>query len=414
MGQNDEQKYCICRSTDSSRFMIGCDNCEEWYHGDCISITAELAKKMLKFYCFQCRDRDPGLEIVFKEPKDRGGGRKRKQAHTSSNNKQATASNNKSNKGYDDDELVVKKESVKQARRPQLRGRQITVPPKRSHRRDTVDYDESATQCYGPGCVKAARKASKYCSDECGMKLAYNRIVEILPQRLRQWQSTGSSADEFSHKELEAIRLEMNEARKSLEELDAKQKELEAMITEAKKFPAISEDEVDDNETDSELMTYCVTCGHEVASRTAMRHMERCFNKYESQTSFVSINKTKVEGVFCEAFNPQHKTFCMRLRVLCPEHTKEQKIPDDEVCGCPLTSNVFEHNGNFCRVPKKKCMKHYCWEKLRRAQLDMEKVQKWLKIEELYERDQKIKYTMTNRGSVLGLLLHQTIIEDRP
>ena len=69
------------------------------------------------------------------------------------------------------------------------------------------------------------------------------------------------------------------------------------MIAEAKKLPAI-EDEVDENETDSELVIYCVTCGHEVASRNAMRHMERCFNKYESQTSFVSVNNRKLRESF--------------------------------------------------------------------------------------------------------------------
>lgn len=28
--KQDGQAYCICRSSDSSRFMIACDSCEEW------------------------------------------------------------------------------------------------------------------------------------------------------------------------------------------------------------------------------------------------------------------------------------------------------------------------------------------------------------------------------------------------
>lgn len=27
-------------------------------------------------------------------------------------------------------------------------------------------------QCFGPGCIEPARSNSKYCSDECGLKLA--------------------------------------------------------------------------------------------------------------------------------------------------------------------------------------------------------------------------------------------------
>ena len=32
--------------------------------------------------------------------------------------------------------------------------------------------EEDARQCFGPACCEAAREGSKYCSDECGMKLA--------------------------------------------------------------------------------------------------------------------------------------------------------------------------------------------------------------------------------------------------
>lgn len=34
-------------------------------------------------------------------------------------------------------------------------------------------------QCYGPRCTKTARWGSKYCSDECGMTLATNRIYQV-------------------------------------------------------------------------------------------------------------------------------------------------------------------------------------------------------------------------------------------
>lgn len=46
----------------------------------------------------------------------------------------------------------------------------------------------------------------------------------------------------------------------------------------------------------------------------------------------------------------------------------------DEVCGCPLVKNVFELTGEYCRVSKRKCNKHYNWEKLRRAEVDLERV----------------------------------------
>lgn len=73
--------------------------------------------------------------------------------------------------------------------------------------------------------------------------------------------------------------------------------------------------------------------------------------------------------MFCDYYNPINKTYCKRLRVLCPEHCKDPKIGDNEVCGCPLVVNVFDLTGEFCRAPKKSCIKHYVWEKLRRAEV---------------------------------------------
>lgn len=35
--------------------------------------------------------------------------------------------------------------------------------------------------------------------------------------------------------------------------------------------------------------------------------------------------------MFCDNYNPVSGMYCKRLRVLCPEHTKEPKIADHEV-----------------------------------------------------------------------------------
>ncbi|XP_069987638.1 CXXC-type zinc finger protein 1-like, partial [Penaeus vannamei] len=68
-GLKDEQVYCVCRTSDVSRFMIGCDKCEEWYHGDCINVTESEANKIKKFFCEKCRLKEPSLEIKYKQKK---------------------------------------------------------------------------------------------------------------------------------------------------------------------------------------------------------------------------------------------------------------------------------------------------------------------------------------------------------
>lgn len=53
--------------------------------------------------------------------------------------------------------------------------------------------------------------------------------------------------------------------------------------------------------------------------------------------------------MFCDFYNPASQTYCKRLRVLCPEHCKDAKVGETDVCGCPLVKNVFELTGEFCR-----------------------------------------------------------------
>lgn len=272
--------------------------------------------------------------------------------------------------------------------------------------------DQISKHCLGPSCINVAIKNSKYCSDACGLALASKRLIEILPGKIELWKKIPSKSDEMNHKQLEKIRKEFIETKLAIEELDRKKNELEQIIAISKEVQPMTEEECNQQECelDGELSTYCVTCGHEVSYRNASRHMERCFNKFESQTSFSSVFKTKTEGVFCDYYNALQKSYCKRLKVLCPEHSKDvTRTNEDEVCGSPLVDNSLKPTGEYCRWLKKKCTKHYCWEKFRRAEIDMEKVNSWLKLDDLFEKEQKIRFQMASRGGIVSLLLHTTV-----
>lgn len=209
---------------------------------------------------------------------------------------------------------------------------------------------EGDRQCYGPGCIMTARPQSKYCSDTCGMKLATSRIYQVLPQRIQEWSLCPAICEEQNKKALEAIRTKQTIVRATLAELDKRHAELDLLVDRAKRC-TLDPYALDNNDVEDEMSMYCITCGHEIHSKTAIRHMEKCFNKYESQASFGSIFKTRIEGnsMFCDFYNPASNTYCKRLRVLCPEHCKDPKISDTDVCGCPLVKNVFQLTGEFCR-----------------------------------------------------------------
>ena len=268
---------------------------------------------------------------------------------------------------------------------------------------------EGPRQCNGPACRMTARPQSKYCSDDCGRKLATSRIYRVLPQRIQEWNLSPCKAEEQNKKTLDIIRAKQVTVRATLAELDKRHKELDLLVDRAKRC-TLDPKALENIDVEDEMSMYCITCGHEIHSKTAIRHMEKCFNKYESQASFGSIFKTRIEGnsMFCDFYNAASKTYCKRLRVLCPEHCKDAKVSDSDVCGCPLVRDTFVLTGEFCRAPKKNCFRHYVWEKIRRAEIDLERVRQWLKMDELMDQERQVRTAMASRAGVLGLMLHST------
>lgn len=299
--------------------------------------------------------------------------------------------------------ICIESKPTKTAGRPKHRKRSLTPEA-------IINPDlEGTRQCFGPACRMTARPQSKYCSDECGMKLATSRIYQVLPQRIQEWNLSPCVAEQQNKKMLDNIRAKQSIVKATLSELDKRHAELDLLVERAKRC-TLDPRALENIEVEDEMSMYCITCGHEIHSRTAIRHMEKCFNKYESQSSFGSVFKTRIEGnsMFCDFFNPASQTYCKRLRVLCPEHCKDAKVCDTDVCGSPLVRNVFELNGEYCRAPKKSCYKHYVWEKIRRAEIDLERVRQWLKMDELIEQERQVKTAMASRAGVLGLMLHST------
>ncbi|XP_028398444.1 CXXC-type zinc finger protein 1-like isoform X2 [Dendronephthya gigantea] len=492
-----EVLYCVCRRPDVDQFMIGCDACDEWYHGSCIGITKKDAKKIKQFFCHSCQEKNPDLKTKFKISKEKGNESYQETDETDDNRKakqrnsrrcgQCTACQiqedcgkcdycqdmrkfggpnkkrqkcrlrqclNKSvhlnihdgSSKYEEPRRKIKK--IRQPRRHEdfggsskkkhaiklkhtrhLQGkeqklkRQLSEKDQRRRKRlasreksglyseRTRQTVEVPRQCYGPQCQRRARSNSKYCSHECGIQVAVRRIQEILPGRVKEWNETSCIANSRAEEKLARLKNIQESTRARLLELDQQSKELDEIIERSSHLTAVNEEDTEsEQDTDIDLNVHCVTCGIALMPKVALRHMEKCYMKNESFTSFGS-NFKSVGNLFCDFYNSQQKTYCKRLRVLCPEHTKEPKVSQREVCGCPLTNDQLEETKDLCCIAKRHCVRHYCWEKLRRAQIDGERVRQWLKLEEVYEQEKQTRMAMTQRGGVLGLLLHRTIVE---
>lgn len=50
------------------------------------------------------------------------------------------------------------------------------------------------------------------------------------------------------------------------------------------------------------------------------------------QKPFVS----RATRLFCDVYNPQSKTYCKRLQVLCPEHSRDPKVSEPHESQCQV------------------------------------------------------------------------------
>ncbi|KAG5278874.1 hypothetical protein AALO_G00103680 [Alosa alosa] len=71
----DSKLYCVCKTPyDESKFYIGCDLCTNWYHGECVGVTEKEALKMDDYICAECKRAQEGsteeLYCICRTPYD--------------------------------------------------------------------------------------------------------------------------------------------------------------------------------------------------------------------------------------------------------------------------------------------------------------------------------------------------------
>lgn len=418
---SDVQLYCICRSPVIDVFMIKCDFCEEWYHGDCIGITEEESESIDKFCCKRCKRKKPVLRTTYKKMNRKKNTRKENESEKISTDCQKT-SNLSSNQNLEMLDIVKtptvilsnaqpKKcpdfvdTTIRKAKTEAYRKFKESSNPAQSGATNNIGKKEknNLKQCYGPGCTRASRKGSKYCSDECGITLAKHRILEILPHRIQQWNRTPSAADELSYKKLTNVRAKMHDIEKQLEEVEIKITKLIKNISQSKN-PANNFVELPSDETTVPMD--CMLCGIEIPSKFIERHLEQCYIKNERKVATDDKMKPSDEkwNIFCNRKIAKN-LWCKKMKVLCSLHYENSRKVD-EVCGFYLG----KENGidRYCGNKSRTC-NHLNWEELHRATLDLEKLNLLLKFQDLKEEEENIRKEMSRRGDVLSLMCNFTI-----
>ncbi|XP_031210315.1 nucleosome-remodeling factor subunit BPTF isoform X10 [Mastomys coucha] len=63
--KKDTRLYCICKTPyDESKFYIGCDRCQNWYHGRCVGILQSEADLIDEYVCPQCQSTEDAMTVL--------------------------------------------------------------------------------------------------------------------------------------------------------------------------------------------------------------------------------------------------------------------------------------------------------------------------------------------------------------
>lgn len=61
--EDDIEAYCICRRGDNGEWMIGCDCCDDWFHGSCVNLTEKGSSILIKYVCPRCTEAGRAVSI---------------------------------------------------------------------------------------------------------------------------------------------------------------------------------------------------------------------------------------------------------------------------------------------------------------------------------------------------------------
>uniref|UniRef100_H0X9W8 Death-inducer obliterator 1 n=1 Tax=Otolemur garnettii TaxID=30611 RepID=H0X9W8_OTOGA len=153
--------YCICRQPHNNRFMICCDRCEEWFHGDCVGISEARGRLLERngedYICPNCTilqvQDEPNSETTDQqETKFRPG---------DADGTDITSIGTVEQKSSEDQGI---KGRIEKAANPSGKKKLKIFQP--------VVEAPGASKCIGPGCSSVAQPDSVYCSNDCILKHA--------------------------------------------------------------------------------------------------------------------------------------------------------------------------------------------------------------------------------------------------
>ncbi|XP_062872178.1 death-inducer obliterator 1 [Trichomycterus rosablanca] len=188
--------YCICRQAHNKRFMICCDRCQEWFHGDCVGISEArgllLEKNGEDYICPACSPCPSPVGFVTQPALCKAALSSSSESLFSSSAGEERPSEDEAIKGK------IRKASSHSSKRKIKFFQPVEVVSEavelglKDHKptEDAVTVEKvkeraAGPKCIGPGCSNDALPESVYCGHQCIIRhaaVAMQSLSEPKPQ----------------------------------------------------------------------------------------------------------------------------------------------------------------------------------------------------------------------------------------
>nr|XP_054752149.1 uncharacterized protein LOC129257776 isoform X2 [Lytechinus pictus] len=179
--------------------------------------------------------------------------------------------------------------------------------------------------------------------DEGTLASSTSRILEAFPDQIKKWKRDPEFSEEKGI-DWEKLESSLEEIKNNLASIDEKMTKLKEITSKPRSFVIMNIYEKPIKPTSK-----CLSRGPQILGESQL-------------ADYLDEKQSRSE---------------LKVRMVYHGGAQDSKVALRDFCGCPLELDILTDTDKFCTLYKTNCQEHYNWEKLKQAELDLERV-KWL------------------------------------